>query len=694
MIRYPQAFDGNDNLHEVHDCLKAKLSQDYNPGDKVVYTEDNIEKFPDTGIISLVSQCTEEKIVNLRYTRKGEGFFEIEGAVDFKDSFKPKDETLITQQVMAEHHNAIKDAILNIEKYMGTVRDKPADSSIYGRLNLLTQIVFQPRAWFSASVTQGIAPLNVTFTSESVTAVGRLLYTWDFGDGTYDESRDGTVLKTYSTPGTYTVTLTVSNQFGSDKIFFKDMIKVRNEAPKEANIDFIPQNGQAIMEDGRIRTPVSQFVVIEIQEGENPENPGFSNGGEAIDPMNGKKYDQIVSYTWDLEDDLPHENSPQTKAIYSIGGLNDILLRVDTLHGAYRITRKPAMIDVVEPVNLWLWTINDNSVTSHEFGLFSETFKSNNSTYKIDVQSGFLSGKAKQEFLRNNGVVKKGNLNSGSQGHALIYWASGRRTDQSSLHEKVNFLEYRPFTDTYIHQNGFDRPWNWVAFANPSKIYFMFGNQNEDQMPSLSMTNQSKIGLDLTDLSISNQIMNREDYQNGAHELMQNSVEFNSEGKPLEGHFSKNRTTWCQGVGYLLRSSKSGNLKNFYCTEGTIGNPFMSINKLADLPGSGKEEGQITTLNNSIYLFNNSGTVMSYSKYSGAWETVGPISEFKISQDLKSKGHDDAEGTLLIASDNNRRAYLSFDYSSDAFIKFNEIDMTFTNVNSRPHGKQWLMSIF
>jgi hypothetical protein len=57
-------------------------------------------------------------------------------------------------------------------------------------------------------------------------------------------------------------------------------------------------------------------------------------------------------------------------------------------------------------------------------------------------------------------------------------------------------------------------------------------------------------------------------------------------------------------------------------------------------------------------------------------------------------GFDKQSHTLLAASDGDRTAYLSYDYSPNAFIKFNGQDITFTIVTARPIGEQFVMGIY
>ncbi len=68
-----------------------------------------------------------------------------------------------------------------------------------------------PDAGFSSSVTEGYAPLAVQFTDLSQNATE---WNWDFGDGA--SSTEQNPSHTYSTAGTYTVTLEASNANGTD----------------------------------------------------------------------------------------------------------------------------------------------------------------------------------------------------------------------------------------------------------------------------------------------------------------------------------------------------------------------------------------------------------------------------------------------------------------------------------------------
>jgi len=98
---------------------------------------------------------------------------------------------------------------------VGTYHVSLTVKSLYGTSTLTKDIkVTQlPEANFTASPTSGNAPLNVTFTDNSTGSPTS--WVWDFGDGTIVKATNGqSQSHIYSTPGDYTVKLTVSNDGG------------------------------------------------------------------------------------------------------------------------------------------------------------------------------------------------------------------------------------------------------------------------------------------------------------------------------------------------------------------------------------------------------------------------------------------------------------------------------------------------
>lgn len=99
----------------------------------------------------------------------------------------------------------------NKNQYFGTVKIK-----LFLILNLLFFVSFNLQAQVTASFTadpmQGCAPLQVNFTNNS-TGTGTLTYLWNFGNGNSSVEQNP-FTQTYSIPGSYIVTLIVSNGTG------------------------------------------------------------------------------------------------------------------------------------------------------------------------------------------------------------------------------------------------------------------------------------------------------------------------------------------------------------------------------------------------------------------------------------------------------------------------------------------------
>ena len=100
-----------------------------------------------------------------------------------------------------------------------------------------------PTAAFTGSPTSGAGPLAVSFTNTS-TGTAPLTYAWNFGDPASGGSNTSTAKNpshTYNNPGTYTVTLTVTNAAGADGLTRTGYITVL--APPDANFTGAPRSG-------------------------------------------------------------------------------------------------------------------------------------------------------------------------------------------------------------------------------------------------------------------------------------------------------------------------------------------------------------------------------------------------------------------------------------------------------------------
>ena len=132
---------------------------------------------------------------------------------------------MVSNAVMAEHHNAVKDAILNIQSYVG-IADNPAEGSYNYRLSELEVKHLSPKALFRGYPRTGMTPLQVRFQNFSNREAVRFL--WDFGDG--GSSTDLHPMHTYLTEGEFTVQLRLITSLGGQCVTTKrDYITIQND---------------------------------------------------------------------------------------------------------------------------------------------------------------------------------------------------------------------------------------------------------------------------------------------------------------------------------------------------------------------------------------------------------------------------------------------------------------------------------
>lgn len=96
-----------------------------------------------------------------------------------------------------------------------TSRSNQANNGIIPNLALMPD--------FAALPTSGVAPLNVQFYDQTINGIVDTYY-WNFGDGSYSTSPNPTHV--YVNPGLYHVSLTVTNQYGSQFNLKSDFIDI------------------------------------------------------------------------------------------------------------------------------------------------------------------------------------------------------------------------------------------------------------------------------------------------------------------------------------------------------------------------------------------------------------------------------------------------------------------------------------
>jgi PKD repeat protein len=127
-------------------------------------------------------------------------------------------------------------------------------------------VVAAPTANFTGSPTSGCAPLTVVFTDLSTG--NATSWSWNFtGGDPASATGAGPHTVTYNSPGTYTVSLTVSNDCGSDTETKTEYITAEDCTPAAA---------------GGIGCPTTRYLTVDW-EGNNTTKPLYSNNRLAVD---------------------------------------------------------------------------------------------------------------------------------------------------------------------------------------------------------------------------------------------------------------------------------------------------------------------------------------------------------------------------------------------------------------------------
>jgi len=215
---FPDAIDDKESLYEVRNNAQTVLKQSLPYTAQNIIVEDATD-FPPHGLLRLGPPPGEIGNSEIVYygSRTDSVFTEtIRGFVGSRQNQWTAGAHVINA-VMAEPHNTVKDAVINMQAYVG-LRLNPAEDSISGKVDSLEVKHLAPKAQFRAFPRFGPPPLNVRFQNFSCGNVIR--YLWDLGDGT--SSLDKNVSHTFYEEGVYTVKLTVVTSTGAQGITVKE----------------------------------------------------------------------------------------------------------------------------------------------------------------------------------------------------------------------------------------------------------------------------------------------------------------------------------------------------------------------------------------------------------------------------------------------------------------------------------------
>ena len=220
---FPEAIDNKESLYEVKNNAETKLTQSLGYSGSRLVVESTLS-FPNKGILRIGSDGKQGELIY--YGSKTNNTFKdlVRGFAGSRQN-QWNVGAKVGNTVSAEHHNAVKDAIIKIEVDLGLVED-PNEISLNGILKKQENKFLTPKPIFRAFPIKGPPPLSVTF--QNFSSGPLVKYFWDFGDGT--TSTEKSPIHTYYQEGSYTVELTVISILGGQAITSKsNYVFVSNE---------------------------------------------------------------------------------------------------------------------------------------------------------------------------------------------------------------------------------------------------------------------------------------------------------------------------------------------------------------------------------------------------------------------------------------------------------------------------------
>ena len=277
-----------------------------------------------------------------------------------------------------------------------TVSLTVSDGSLYDeetKTDYITVTQPAPVADFSGTPLSGDAPLIVNFTDLSANNPDS--WSWDFGDGESSSSQNPNHI--YDVPGTYSVSLTVSNSGGSDTETKTDYISV-SAAPPKANFSGTPTTGFVPLEVSFTDQSIAGTYAITSREWD------FCDGSTSTDQNPSHTYNSAGDYTVSLTVSDGTLEDTEIKSNYiSVSPVGSPVANfsADPTWGSGTLTTQftDESVQGTYPITIWSWNFGDGGSSSSQNP--EHTYSSPGSyTVSLTVSDGDLSDiKTKTDYI-------------------------------------------------------------------------------------------------------------------------------------------------------------------------------------------------------------------------------------------------------------------------------------------------------
>lgn len=233
---FPQRMDNGITLRLAANNAESLLASGIGPTAQYLVLEDGA-RFPLAGVIRIG-----EELVYYR-SKVGDRLTGLVRGWSGSPIGRHNRGVAVKAVIDADHHNALRDAILKIQAKAGLQTDDEELTTATGRLRLYERKWGNPEANFRSSVRSGYGPLTATFQdiSRGFPSVRR----WSFGDGTGTVT-GAVVTHTFHDPGEYDITLEVVNdRAGYSRRTKKAYIKVLSDTTV-SRVSFSARNPEPV----------------------------------------------------------------------------------------------------------------------------------------------------------------------------------------------------------------------------------------------------------------------------------------------------------------------------------------------------------------------------------------------------------------------------------------------------------------
>lgn len=277
---YPDALDTRDTLWEVRNNAVTLLKQTLSYNGKIIIVED-ATKFPPKGQLRIGPEPGSVGEYELVYygKRTRDTFQDLKRAYAGSNAGVWKSgEAWVSNAVSAEHHNAVKDALINMEINCG-LKNSPDEDSLNGILKRQEVRFLTPKPSFRAFPIKGAPPLNVRFQNFTTGHIAR--YLWDFGDGGTSLEKSPNHL--YLAEGIYTVKLNVTTTTGGQGVVVKkDYVLVSLDEKEPFFYVESVSNPYSVETANRLHVSPKEFVFVDQTDGDIVQRNWVFGDGETF----------------------------------------------------------------------------------------------------------------------------------------------------------------------------------------------------------------------------------------------------------------------------------------------------------------------------------------------------------------------------------------------------------------------------